>query len=75
MKWATWLYYPDGGKRVCLKHLHGRTWQGTEREAEKIAMWKQLHDEKVLGLAEENSSEMTGQKDESKPTSNGDVKA
>jgi len=25
--------------------------------------------------AEENSSEMTGQKDESKPTSNGDVKA
>jgi hypothetical protein len=75
MKWATWLYYPDGGKRVCLKHLHGRTWQGTEREAEKIAMWKQQHDKKVLGLVEENSSEMMEHKGEPKPACNGNVNA
>ncbi|KAF3763912.1 hypothetical protein M406DRAFT_17398, partial [Cryphonectria parasitica EP155] len=29
-KWACWLYYPGEGKQVCLKHLHGRTWRGTE---------------------------------------------
>ncbi|OJJ50151.1 hypothetical protein ASPZODRAFT_58974 [Penicilliopsis zonata CBS 506.65] len=40
-KWATWLYYPDEGKQLCLRHLQGRTWQGTEREAEKAAFWRQ----------------------------------
>ena len=29
-KWATWLYNPDNGTRVCLRHLHGRTWRGLE---------------------------------------------
>lgn len=31
-KWATWLFNPDGGKQPCLKHLHGRTWRGSEEE-------------------------------------------
>lgn len=35
-KWACWLYYPDGGKLQCLRHLHGRTWRGKEAEREKI---------------------------------------
>jgi hypothetical protein len=35
-KWACWLYYPDGGKLQCLRHLHGRTWRGKEAEREKV---------------------------------------
>lgn len=31
-KWATWLYSPEDGKQVCLRHLHGRTWKGEEEE-------------------------------------------
>ncbi|KAI1212113.1 uncharacterized protein F4807DRAFT_387993 [Annulohypoxylon truncatum] len=39
VKWATWLYYPDNGERLCLRHLQGRTWQGTEKELEMKAIW------------------------------------
>ncbi|KAK7926670.1 hypothetical protein PG985_003668 [Apiospora marii] len=39
-KWATWLYYPDDGKQLCLRHLHGRTWRGTEGEERKLALYK-----------------------------------
>ncbi|GAB1316123.1 hypothetical protein MFIFM68171_06333 [Madurella fahalii] len=36
-KWACWLYYPDEGKRLCMRHLKGRTWRGTEAElAQKL---------------------------------------
>lgn len=42
-KWATWLYYPDDGKQLCLRHLKGRTWEGEEREAEKVEQYKQLN--------------------------------
>ncbi|KAL7621745.1 hypothetical protein AAE478_009072 [Parahypoxylon ruwenzoriense] len=38
-KWASWLFYPDEGQRLCLRHLQGRTWEGTERESEKKALW------------------------------------
>ncbi|VBB79831.1 Putative protein of unknown function [Podospora comata] len=31
-KWACWLYYPDEGKHLCLRHLKGRTWRGVEAE-------------------------------------------
>ena len=31
-KWATWLYYPDGGKQLCVRHLMGRTWKGADGE-------------------------------------------
>ncbi|KAM5344438.1 hypothetical protein ACJ41O_012974 [Fusarium nematophilum] len=40
-KWATWLYYPDEGKQLCLRHLQGRTKEGAAGEAEKAAMWRQ----------------------------------
>ncbi|KAF5023528.1 hypothetical protein F66182_4395 [Fusarium sp. NRRL 66182] len=40
-KWATWLYYPANGKQLCLRHLQGRTWEGTTREADRAAMWRQ----------------------------------
>lgn len=39
-KWACWLYYPDGGNLQCLRHLHGRTWRGTEAERKKVEAWK-----------------------------------
>ncbi|KAH7129502.1 hypothetical protein B0J13DRAFT_453020 [Dactylonectria estremocensis] len=40
-KWATWLYYPSDGKELCLRHLQGRTWRGTEGAADNAAMWRQ----------------------------------
>lgn len=39
-KWACWLYCPDGGKELCLRHLHGRTWRGTEAEKQKVEAWR-----------------------------------
>lgn len=39
VKWATWLYYPDNGSRLCLRHLRGRTWEGAEKESVKKAAW------------------------------------
>lgn len=35
-KWASWLYYPEGGTLQCLRHLHGRTWRGVEGERQKV---------------------------------------
>lgn len=32
-RWACWLYFPDCGKTLCLRHLKGRTWRGAEAEA------------------------------------------
>ncbi|KAK6956062.1 hypothetical protein Daesc_001332 [Daldinia eschscholtzii] len=40
LKWATWLYYPENGRRLCLRHLQGRTWEGSEKESEKKAIWR-----------------------------------
>ncbi|KAI1634662.1 hypothetical protein F4809DRAFT_504871 [Biscogniauxia mediterranea] len=38
-KWACWLYYPDDGRSVCLRHLNGRKWRGAEAEMHKKALW------------------------------------
>ncbi|KAF4344237.1 feruloyl esterase [Fusarium beomiforme] len=43
-KWATWLYYPEDGKQLCLKHLQGRTWEGAERQADRAAMWRERNE-------------------------------
>lgn len=40
-KWACWLYAPGGGEEVCVRHLHGRVWEGDERHQAKIARWKE----------------------------------
>lgn len=40
-RWATWLYYPDDGRRLCLRHLRGRTWEGAEKELEKKVLWRE----------------------------------
>ncbi|KAK0709340.1 hypothetical protein B0T26DRAFT_721231 [Lasiosphaeria miniovina] len=41
-RWACWLYYPDDGRRLCVRHLKGRTWRGTEAELAKKMEWLQL---------------------------------
>ena len=38
-KWACWLYYPDEGKQLCVRHLKGRTWLGVEAETARKLEW------------------------------------
>ncbi|KAI0131799.1 hypothetical protein BJ170DRAFT_221359 [Xylariales sp. AK1849] len=40
-KWATWLYYPDEGKQLCLRHLKGRTWLGMEGQSNHDATYRE----------------------------------
>ena len=39
-KWATWLYYPDEGKHLCLTHMDGRVWRGHEKETQMAVHWQ-----------------------------------
>lgn len=41
-KWACWLYYPDEGKQLCVRHLKGRTWRGTDAELAKKLEYMRL---------------------------------
>ncbi|KAL2187150.1 hypothetical protein L209DRAFT_296067 [Thermothelomyces heterothallicus CBS 203.75] len=57
-KWACWLYYPDEGKQLCMRHLKGRTWRGTEGELAQKLEYMRLnrgnhHDLKTAQLAAE----------------------
>jgi hypothetical protein len=45
-KWATWLYYPDEGKQLCLRHLQGRTRRGAEAQAAQVAIYREQNREK-----------------------------
>jgi hypothetical protein len=47
-KWATWLYYPGGGKNLCLRHLEGRTWKGKDGEEESVETWKRINREEAV---------------------------
>ncbi|KAK0644214.1 hypothetical protein B0T16DRAFT_194351 [Cercophora newfieldiana] len=49
-KWACWLYYPEEGKKLCVRHLKGRTWRGTEAEALKKIEWLRSRGELAKGL-------------------------
>jgi len=48
-KWACWLYYPDEGKQLCMRHLKGRTWRGAEGELAQKLEYMRLNQ----GLGEE----------------------
>ncbi|KAB5580287.1 hypothetical protein GE09DRAFT_1167811 [Coniochaeta sp. 2T2.1] len=37
-RWGCWLYYPDEGRRLVVRHLHGRIWRGQEREEKRREM-------------------------------------
>ena len=41
-KWACWLYYPDDGKQLCVRHLKGRTWRGAEAEVARRLEWMRV---------------------------------
>ncbi|KAK4099462.1 hypothetical protein N658DRAFT_487668 [Parathielavia hyrcaniae] len=47
-KWACWLYYPDEGKQLCMRHLKGRTWRGAEGELAQKLEYMRLN-QGVLG--------------------------
>lgn len=38
-RWACWLYYPDDGRKLVVRHLNGRIWKGTEGD-ELRRQWK-----------------------------------
>ncbi|KAI1258923.1 hypothetical protein F5Y18DRAFT_323692 [Xylariaceae sp. FL1019] len=38
-KWACWLFYPEDGKELCLKHMNGRKWRGTEGALAQKQIW------------------------------------
>lgn len=44
-KWACWLYYPEDGGGLCLRHLHGRKWRGAEAEKKRAEAFR-LENEK-----------------------------
>ncbi|KAK3991463.1 hypothetical protein QBC44DRAFT_323117 [Cladorrhinum sp. PSN332] len=43
-KWACWLYYPDEGTQLCLRHLKGRTWRGVEGELAQVMEYMRLNE-------------------------------
>ncbi|KAL1840495.1 hypothetical protein VTJ49DRAFT_408 [Mycothermus thermophilus] len=43
-RWACWLYYPDEGKQLCVRHLKGRTWRGTAAELAKKMEFMRLNE-------------------------------
>ncbi|KAI8959388.1 hypothetical protein F5Y11DRAFT_303885 [Daldinia sp. FL1419] len=50
VKWATWLFYPENGQKLCLRHLQGRTWEGSEKELEKKALWRDRNTRSSIDL-------------------------
>lgn len=47
-KWATWLYYPEDGKQIRLRHLDGRVWRGVDGEKKQKLYWqKKMRSEHV----------------------------
>lgn len=42
-KWACWLYYPDEGTKLCVRHLKGRTWRGTDGELVQRMQYMRLN--------------------------------
>ncbi|KAF6816404.1 hypothetical protein CSOJ01_03027 [Colletotrichum sojae] len=49
-RWGCWLYYPGEGRLLCLRHLDGRRWRGTEAEEKLRAEYKEGREEKRNGL-------------------------
>ncbi|KAJ6440210.1 putative feruloyl esterase-like protein [Purpureocillium lavendulum] len=37
-RWACWLYYPEEGTRLCVRHLQGRTWKGIDGAAKELQL-------------------------------------
>ncbi|EFW99884.1 hypothetical protein CMQ_202 [Grosmannia clavigera kw1407] len=50
--WACWLYYPDDGNELCLRHLQGRTWRGEKQEQEMRDMYRERNRSAASAAAE-----------------------
>lgn len=50
--WACWLYYPDDGNQLCLRHLQGRTWRGESKEREMRDMYRERNRSAAKAAAE-----------------------
>jgi hypothetical protein len=37
-RWGCWLYYPDDGRKLVVRHLNGRIWRGAEGDAKRREM-------------------------------------
>jgi feruloyl esterase len=57
-KWATWLYHPEAGKQVCLKHLHGRTWRGEGEEKRMRDLYREKNRAALQQSAEADEGDM-----------------
>lgn len=38
-RWGCWLYYPDEGRKLVVRHLNGRRWRGAEGDARRREMF------------------------------------
>ncbi|KKA29996.1 hypothetical protein TD95_003826 [Thielaviopsis punctulata] len=61
-KWATWMYYPNDGRGLCLRHLDGRMWKGVENDIvmkqeyqrmKKITMERRIQERKQNAKAQD----------------------
>lgn len=64
-KWATWMYYPDDGQLLCLRHLDGRMWKGVEgdiamkkgyQRTKQVTMERRIQERKEKAMAEDEPS-------------------
>lgn len=55
-RWACWLYYPDEGRRLVVRHLNGRIWRGEEGDRMRREMLRARGGGEVL-LGEEEEEE------------------
>jgi hypothetical protein len=58
-RWACWLYYPDDGRELVVRHLNGRIWRGQEEE-ERRREWRAGRE----GEEEEEEPERDGEVEE-----------
>ena len=66
-RWATWLYYPEDGRRKCVYHLDGRRWRGVdgelkaklENQAARGYRGPRAMDTGTSGLVEEEADDST----------------
>ncbi|KAH6661007.1 hypothetical protein BKA67DRAFT_549883 [Truncatella angustata] len=54
-KWGTWLYYPDEGRQLCLRHLNGRVWRGEDGQSKQINTYR----EQNINYRQELDGELT----------------
>ncbi|KIW03083.1 uncharacterized protein PV09_05728 [Verruconis gallopava] len=62
-KFATWLYYPGEGETLCLKHLDGRVWRGSDGEKKAAEKWRSANGAHHSGSKSSSAVEEKGKGD------------